>query len=129
MKIKTTVLFGLLIFSLILSGCKKQQKKKTYDTDSIELTTDISDETKALSDLMNTNQKWHLTNKRVAVLFGYDFNNEDVKTDLLAVLQENFGLAEEGGLIYPITYPEDFKHGVRGYASDFAAILQSDELD
>ena len=129
MKIKTTVLFGLLIFSLILSGCKKQQKKKTYDTDSIELTTDISDETKALSDLMNTTQKWHLTNKRVAVLFGYDFNNEDVKADLLAVLQENFGLAEEGGLIYPITYPEDFKHGVRGYASDFAAILQSDELD
>ena len=129
MKIKTTVLFGLLIFSLILSGCKKQQKKKTYDADRIELTTDISDETKALSDLMNTNQKWHLTNKRVAVLFGYDFNNEDVKADLLAVLQENFGLAEEGGLIYPITYPEDFKHGVRGYASDFAAILQSDELD
>ena len=129
MKIKTTVLFGLLIFSLILSGCKKQQKKKTYDTDSIELTTDISDETKALSDLMNTTQKWHLTNKRVAVLFGYDFNNEDVKANLLSILQENFGLAEEGGLIYPITYPEDFKHGVRGYASDFAAILQSDELD
>ena len=129
MKIKTTVLFGLLIFSLILSGCKKKKKKKTYDSDSIELTTDISDETKALSDLMNTNQKWHLTNKRVAVLFGYDFNNEVVKADLLAVLQENFGLAEEGGLIYPITYPEDFKHGVRGYASDFAAILQSDELD
>ena len=129
MKIKTTVLFGLLIFSLILSGCKKQQNKKAYEADSIELTTDISDETKALSDLMNTNQKWHLTNKRVAVLFGYDFNNEDVKADLLAVLQENFGLAEEGGLIYPITYPEDFKHGVRGYASDFAAILQSDELD
>ena len=129
MKIKTSVLLGLMIFSLILSGCKKQQNKKAYDADSIELTTDISDETKALSDLMNTNQKWHLTNKRVAVLFGYDFNNEDVKADLLAVLQENFGLAEEGGLIYPITYPEDFKHGVRGYASDFAAILQSDELD
>ena len=129
MKIKTSVLLGLMIFSLILSGCKKQQNKKAYDADSIELTTDISDETKALSDLMNTNQKWHLTNKRVAVLFGYDFNNEDVKADLLAVLQENFGLAEEGGLIYPITNPEDFKHGVRGYASDFAAILQSDELD
>ena len=129
MKIKTTVLFGLLIFSLILSGCKKQQKKKTYDADSIELTTDISDETKALSDLMNINQKWHMTNKRVVVLFGYDFNNEDVKADLLSVLSENFGLAEDGGLIYPITYPEDFKHGVRGYASDFAAFLQGDELD
>ena len=70
-----------------------------------------------------------MTNKRVIVLFGYDFNNEDVKADLLSVLSENFGLAEDGGLIYPITYPEDFKHGVRGYASDFAAFLQSDDLD
>ncbi len=129
MKIKTTVLLGLLTFSLIISSCKNQQKKKTYDADSIELTTDISDETKALSDLMNTTKKWHLTNKRVAVLFGYDFNDEAVKDSLLAVLAENFGLAEDGGLIYPIIYPEDFKHGIRGYASDFAAILQSDDLD
>ena len=128
MKIKTTVLLGLLAFSLIISGCKNQ-KKKTYDADSIELTTDTSDETKALSDLMNTTQKWHLTNKRVAVLFGYDFNEPEVKESLLELLSENFGLADEGGLIYPITYPEDFKHGVRGYASDFAAVLQSDDLD
>ena len=129
MKIKTTFLIGLLAFSVMIAGCKNQQKKKTYEADSIELTTDISDETKALYDLMNTNHKWHMTNKRVIVLFGYDFNNEDIKADLLAVLSENFGLAEDGGLIYPITYPEDFKHGVRGYASDFAAFLQSDDLD
>ena len=127
MKYKASLIILISSLSLFFSGCKKQQKN--YDTDSIELTTDISEETKALSELMNTSQKWHLTNKRVAVLFGYDFNNEEVKADLLTLLQENFGLSEDGGLIYPITYPEDFKHGVRGYASDFAAILQSDDLD
>lgn len=129
MRFRTAVILSILGISLIFSGCKKQQKKKSYDAESIELTTDISDETKELSDLLNTNQKWHLTNKRVVLLFGYDFNNEDVKANLLALLSENFGLAEDGGLIYPITYPEDFKHGVRGYASDFAAFLQSDDLD
>ena len=129
MKLKTNVLLGLLTFCIILSGCKNQQKKKSYDADSIELTTDTSDEEKALSDLMNITQKWHLTNKRVAVLFGYDFNNEDVKENLLKLLEENFGLADEGGLIYPITYPDDFKHGIRGYASDLTAILQDDNLD
>ena len=129
MKFKTTAIFFILGLFLIFSGCKNHQKKKTYDTESIELTTDNTDEIKVLSELMNTTQKWHLTNKRVAVLFGYDFNEETVKESLLALLSENFGLADEGGLIYPITYPDDFKHGVRGYASDFAALLQSDDLD
>lgn len=129
MKLKNSVLLGLLTFCVTISGCKNQQKKKTYETESIELTIDNTDETKALSDLMNTTQKWHLTNKRVAVLFGYDFNEPEVKESLLALLSENFGLAEDGGLIYPITYPEDFKHGVRGYATDFSTLLQSDEFD
>ena len=44
-------------------------------------------------------------------------------------MQQNFGLDEDGGLIYPLSYPDDFKHGTRGYASDFASILQSNELD
>ena len=127
MKVKTTSIFFIFSLFLIFSGCKKQQKTDT--SDSIELTTDNTDEIKVLSDLMNTTQKWHLTNKRVAVLFGYDFNEPEVKDSLLSLLSENFGLADEGGLIYPITYPDDFKHGVRGYASDFASLLQSDDLD
>ena len=128
-EMKRSFLIVLLTFVLLLSSCDNQKKKKTYDADSIELTTDTSDETKALSDLMKTSQKWHLTNKRVALLFGYDFNNEEVKAGLLNLLEENFGFADEGGLIYPLTYPDDFKHGVRGYASDLTAILQDDDLD
>ena len=80
-------------------------------------------------DLAATPQTWHVTNKRICVLFGYDFNNPEVKESLLALLRDNFGLDEDGGLIYPLSYPDDFKHGVRGYASDFAAILQDDDLD
>ena len=119
----------LLIFSALLaltvffSSCKKEQK--TYDADSIALTLNQVDE----ASLQAAPQKWHITNKRVCVLFGYDFNNPGIKESLLALLKENFGLDEDGGLIYTLTYPEDFKHGVKGYASDLAAILQSEELD
>ena len=42
------------------------------------------------------------------MLFGYDFNNPEIKESLMALLKENFGLEEDGGLIYPLTYPEDF---------------------
>lgn len=123
MKKNTPLLFILLILSLTFSGCKKKQP--VNDVNSVDLTLNKAEEPK----LQQAPQKWHITNKRVCVLFGYDFNNEEVKSKLLALLRENFGLDEDGGLIYPITYPDDFKHGVRGYASDFAAILQSDDLD
>ena len=105
------------------TGCKKTQKEE--DTNSVDLTLNQAD-TPAIQ---STPQKWHVTNKRIAVLFGYDFNNPDIKEELLSLLSENFGLDEDGGLIYPITYPDDFKHGVKGYASDFTAVLQSDDLD
>jgi hypothetical protein len=126
MKIRTTLFIACLAVPLVFSGCKKQQK--TPDADSVELTSNINNND-SLSASLNTTQKWHLTNKRVCVLFGYDFNNPEVKEPLLALLRENFGLAEDGGLIFPVCYPEDFKHGVRGYATDFAAILQADDLD
>ena len=116
----------MLAAALIVSGCKK--KDKTDDADSVELTIN-TDNNDSLTASLNTTQKWHITNKRVCVLFGYDFNNPELKESLLALLQENFGLADDGGLIFPLTYPDDFKHGVRGYASDFAAILQEDDLD
>ena len=111
------------LFLLSFLGCKKQQK--TYDADSIDLTLNQAEEPA----IPQTPQKWHVTNKRVCVLFGYDFNNPEIKDSLLALLKENYGLDDDGGLIYPLTYPDDFKHGVRGYASDFAAILQADDLD
>ena len=123
MKIKSIIIISLAALSLSISGCKKQQKE--YDANSVDLTLNQVEE----SALQTEPQKWHVTNKRVCVLFGYDFNNPEIKESLLALLKENFGLDEDGGLIYPLTYPEDFKHGVRGYASDFAAILQADELD
>lgn len=104
-------------------SCRKEPK--SYDTNSIELSLSQGN----AEELRSTPQKWHVTNKKICVLFGYDFNNEEVKQPLLELLKENFGLAEDGGLIFPLIYSEDFKHGVRGYASDFAAILQSEDLD
>ena len=123
MKKKIILILTVCAFALLAGGCKK--KHKEADTNSVDLTLNQVEKTQ----LQSAPQKWHVTNKRICVLFGYDFNNPDVQEELLLLLKENFGLAEDGGLIYPLTYPDDFKHGVRGYASDFAAILQDDELD
>lgn len=117
------ILCAVLVLTTVFYGCKKNQK--TDDANSVDLTLNQVESPA----IQSAPQKWHVTNKRVAVLFGYDFNNPEIKENLLALFRENFGLDEDGGLIYPITYPDDFKHGVRGYASDFAAMLQDDDLD
>ena len=123
MKKNTILLLTVCALSLLLGGCKK--KHKDADANSVDLTLNQVEEPA----LQTAPQKWHVTNKRVCVLFGYDFNKAEIHDSLLALLKDNFGLDEDGGLIYPVSYPEDFKHGVRGYASDFAALLQSEELD
>ncbi len=117
------IICAVITISILSVSCNKNQQD--YDADSINLTLNQTEEV----NLQTEPQKWHVTNKRVCVLFGYDFNNPEVKENLLQLLKENFGLAEDGGLIYPISYPDDFKHGTRTYASDFTAMLQSEELD
>lgn len=123
MKKNKILILTVCALSLLLGGCKK--KHKDADANSVDLTLNQVEEPA----LQTAPQKWHVTNKRVCVLFGYDFNKAEIHDSLLALLKDNFGLDEDGGLIYPVSYPEDFKHGVRGYASDFAALLQSEELD
>lgn len=125
MKKTTAAISGLLMIVSVLTfnSCKKETKNDTSNSLVISLNQGSE------SDFSSTPQKWHITNKKICVLFGYDFNNEEIKEPLLALLKENFGLAEDGGLIYPLVYPDSFKHGIRGYASDFAAILQADDLD
>ena len=120
---KLAVCATVCAITLLAGSCKKNEK--TDSANSIDLTLNQTEEPV----MQKTPQKWHVTNKRILVLFGYDFNNPEIKEKLLAMMKENFGLDEDGGLIFPVSYPDDFKHGIKGYASDFAAMLQDDSLD
>lgn len=120
---KKLLLITLTITAVIFAGCKKNKEQK-IPGESIELTLQSSD-----SEITSQPQKWHITNKRICVLFGYAFNTPEVYEPLKAMLSEKYGLDEDGGLIYPLVYPDDFKHGVKGYSGDLYAILNDDELD
>jgi len=117
-----TIISLSLLFAF--SGCKKETVT-FIDENTIELTPVES----TAADLNNNIQKWHITNKKVCVVFGYDFNTPELTNKFLQILQKNFGLADEGGLIYPLIYPSDFKHGTKGYATDLVNELQSDDKD
>ncbi len=90
-KKKTLTILAVCALSLLTVSCKKNHKKA--DTNSIDLTLNQAETPAAQPELQQTSpQKWHITNKRVCVLFGYDFNNPEIKESLLALLRENFGL-------------------------------------
>ena len=61
-----------LALTTLFTSCKKEQKN--YDVNSIELTLNQPEEPESQS----ATQKWHITNKRILVLFGYDFNTPDI---------------------------------------------------
>lgn len=125
-KIFALIIFfsSVLLASVSLSGCRNSSDASK---DSESLTLEISNSSRTA--LVSTIQTWHVTEKKVCVLFGYGFNDQDTVSQLVDLLSDHFGLSEDGGLILPLVYPDDFKHGTRGYVNDFVSVLQDDSND
>lgn len=121
---KLTFCFIFAALFVCLGGCKNESK---YEKDSNTLTIELSNGNS--SDLVSEPQTWHITNKRICVLFGYDFNTPEIIDQFTDMLSQKYGLDSDGGLIYPVIYPTDFKHGVKGYVNDLFTILQDDSKD
>ena len=129
-KMKKVFFALLIVFSFVfmtglsLSSCSNNSNSsKNTESFTIEITNGNKE------DLTLKAQTWHITNKKVCVLFGYDFNTPDIVANLTDILSDTFGLAENGGLIEPVVYPNDFKHGAKGYVNDFISVLQDNEKD
>ena len=122
MKKLLCILFAALV---LFCACKKQKNQET-DSNPVQLNVQQSSDSQALE---TQNQTWHVTNKRVCVIFGYDFNTSEAVEKFTALLQERYGLENDGGLIYTIIYPDSFKHGSRGYASELTSLLSGTDRD
>lgn len=123
---KKIQLFCLLALSLLIVGCKERNNSSTEST-PVELKIDQS-----TNETMSSEQhfqKWNITNKRIIVLFGYDFNTEDVQKPILDKLKEKYGLDEDGGLILSYTYPDSFKHNGKSFSSEFPSEVDKNEND
>ncbi len=54
-------------------------------------------------------KKYTNENGAICVIFGYGFNNDEFYNDAIEKLGAIYGMDEEGGLIYALRYPDDFK--------------------
>ena len=120
-----TLLITISLLALAATSCKKD-KVQVSGTEQVQLNIQPS----ASSQILETeNQTWHVTNKRVCVIFGYDFNAPDAVEKFTNLLAERYGLESDGGLIYTLIYPDSFKHGAKSYATELANNLTSTDRD
>jgi len=112
---------------LFFVSCKKATEP-VNEADIFEIRLNDAD-LKNEDTLFTDTQMWHAGKKRILVLFGYDFNNYPVMDNLKAYLEKVYGLDKDDGLIYPIVYPEGFKHGGRNYSSDLFGVLNDDSVE
>lgn len=118
-------IFTLLSLNLFfLFSCKKQNQE--IDTSNVIdlIITDSSE-----SEISHTPSKSNITNKRIIVVLGYGYNEEHISEKIINKLDQNFGLDKNGGLIYPVIYPNDFRMNGRSYVSDLTSLITNFEKD
>lgn len=121
---------GLLLALLIFTSCGKKDPALTSEN---SLTIQLSDS--GNSEITDYPQTHSFTNKKILVLFGYDFNSEAFTQKVIENLDSHYGLctendtAEDGGIIFALRFPQDFKRGGRSYATELYGILSNPEYD
>ncbi len=125
MRLRKIFSIRLLAFLMIplLGGCAddKPQTSGTY-LQQIEL------EDAEIPDDAGT-QFWHVTNRRLFVLLGYDFNTGAAAEETVRILTERYGAAEDGGLVEAVKYPDDFRHVGKSFVSSLTAMLSDSSKD
>lgn len=123
MKKLTIVLSAALI--LFTAGCQKKNQNNAAVIHDLKLS-QVSQDSQQLSQIIS---QWHITNKRIYVLFGYGFNSPETVEKLKLVLENRYGLDEDDGLICPVIYPDNFKHNGKAIATELYHMLAESEKD
>lgn len=103
---KILLLLAALCCAAIFSCKKEEAPKKTADPFEIE----VSEEKKSLIN----SPSWHPSEKKICVVFGYGYNDKPYVQAVLESLGAKYGLddgSDEGGLIFALTFPDDFPSG------------------
>lgn len=124
MKKLILLLSTVLILSLAVS-CKKSNTSDVKSVHNLTLS-QVSADSDQFAQIIS---QWHITNKRIYVLFGYGFNSPNVIEKVKLVLENRYGLDEDEGLICPVIYPDDFKHNGKAIATELYHMLAESEKD
>lgn len=115
---KKFLTLALIAASLFVLSCSKDKKKEVRILEGGKV--ELYDADQSVSELDDASQKWHFSDSRICVLYGYGFNDADFVKHMNEQLGKEFGLAEENGMILPLVYPDDFMYGKKAYINRLA---------
>ena len=110
MNLRTSFYFCVIAFVLIFSfqSCNRTDVVVNHEKkDSAVQTSDAASVKMVVP-------SWHPVKKKICIVFGYGYNEKEFTELLLAELESKYGIDDgttEGGLIYPLVFPDDFKQG------------------
>ena len=104
-------LFSVTLIFMIFSSCKEKQK----------LSPDFINLQVAETSLQKETAELHYTNAtgEIIVVFAYDYNDPAFTVPMIAEIEKVYGTAENGGLVLPLIFPDDF-NGIISRLYDYA---------
>lgn len=87
-----------------LVSCKKEAPRRV-SADPFEI--EVSEESKSLM----ASPSWHPSEKKICIVFGYGYNDKHYVQAIVESLSQKYGIDDgsaDGGLIFALTYPDDF---------------------
>lgn len=122
MKKLSVIIFAAAAFIIFSCG-----KKTEYDFSASSLIT-LYEAQEDADELEFQTQKWHKSNKKTVVFFGYGYNDPEFVEKTKAKVFQEYGDAEKDGNLIALVFPDDFKHGTRSYTTNLANILDDKEV-
>ena len=119
------VLVASLSFLLLLEGCEQQTNKWTVVSgDTLQLFPKETSQEQQTDDISETIAKYSPESGLICVLFGYGFNSQEFYDDAIEKLSKRYGLADNGGIILPVSFPA----AVKGRISNLYDIINERDI-
>ena len=120
---RTGILILTISTAFLIFSCQKDDSAAGTDGEIV-----LENAASLTEELEIPSQMWHQTNKKICVLYGYGYNDEDFIQNMNQRLYSRFGSAEEGGLIMNLRFPEDFKRGSKVFITTLQDLLSNVDL-
>ena len=108
---KNLIFITSLTLLLFTFGCKKPEIQVSDDL----MTLQINESEENIENLKTKIHKAPESTKKLYILLGYGFNTAKNQKTILSLLDENFGLDENGGLIVPVIFPDNLHSRIMNF--------------
>ena len=126
---KKSIRYIVSIISCVMTLCVACEKRESLEDTAIKLDAEGAIQLEVQKTTEEQNIDWTTTERKICVIFGYEYNREEFKSKALAAFSQKYGMAEEGGLILPLIYPDDFLHSGRARISSLKDLVANYYLD